>query len=355
MHITLRAISLTVLHFCLFAGVGGWESACLQAQSGIRYSEGSLGSMMCVWPATRLLEAPDANAPLITPVLFGERLTLQGQRAYVIKENRTYVQVRNSESEMGWIFDSLLVDEGEVGVITESAAVFLRPKTPATITLDRFEPGDLVIVSATYEGWTKVIGAKKQPSGWVEPDAQVSTEAEDVQLATLWQRSKAESSGARRSQIQGELLEVARMQGSPLMGMMAAQIDLPPSTSPTPQANSRNISGTSSYQRPYQDPELGGQVFPAVPPPVQQEGKAKVVPIPSDPTRSNIYYAYHATLPYGTILRLQIPDNLGFVEVRIVDVLPAQTRGELGLPPDLMQAILGSTMPTTIAYEIIEP
>lgn len=53
------------------------------------------------------------------------------------------------------------------------------------------------------------------------------------------------------------------------------------------------------------------------------------------------YYAYHKTLPKGTVVKLQIPNNSGYIEVKILGKLRADRQEILGLSPDCVRIIGG--------------
>lgn len=360
---TIRFAVSTVARLLLIFICSNLVSISLWAQDGVRYTEGPEGTMMCAWGATGLHATPSMESPVIVPVLFGEKLQLLGQRAYVINENRTYLQVRSVESEIGWIFDSLLVKEGEIGVIVSESPVFMRPQTPSTVTLDRFQPGELVIVATTHEGWAKVTGERKKNSGWVEKKDKVSTDPQDVQLATLWQRSALEPDPTRKKQLQAELVERAMQTNSPLAPMMqqAGQNERG-SLSSSYARSSIPSSAAPLANRPYADPNLenmSNMSTPANQPPVPSRPNLDgmytdmAVAVQPDPARQGIYYAFHRSLDYGTKIRLELPDQTGYIEVMIIGQLSPTAQGSLGLPEPLMKALFGSSIPRNVSYRVI--
>lgn len=53
------------------------------------------------------------------------------------------------------------------------------------------------------------------------------------------------------------------------------------------------------------------------------------------------YYVYHKSLPKGTVVRVYIPNNPGYIEARVMDRLRADRVEILGLSPDIVRIIGG--------------
>lgn len=62
------------------------------------------------------------------------------------------------------------------------------------------------------------------------------------------------------------------------------------------------------------------------------------------------YYGYHKNLPVGTIINLHIPNNAGFVQVKIVNRLRADRKELIGLSPACIRLIGKENTTATISY-----
>lgn len=58
-------------------------------------------------------------------------------------------------------------------------------------------------------------------------------------------------------------------------------------------------------------------------------------------TISEKYYVYHKSLPKGTVVRVYIPNNPGYIEAKVMDKLRADRAEILGLSPDIVRIIGG--------------
>lgn len=69
----------------------------------------------------------------------------------------------------------------------------------------------------------------------------------------------------------------------------------------------------------------------------------------SKKARKNRFYAFHNTLPIGSRIKMQIPQNAGYVEVEIIDKLPSYERVMIGLSPACVAVLEGAgTQPHSV-------
>ena len=74
---------------------------------------------------------------------------------------------------------------------------------------------------------------------------------------------------------------------------------------------------------------------------IEESGQVTII---SSLTREpDIFYAYHKTLPAGSVVYVDIPGNPGFVELRVTGNLPSNSPYVLGLPVACYDALLGPT------------
>ena len=83
--------------------------------------------------------------------------------------------------------------------------------------------------------------------------------------------------------------------------------------------------------------------------------KGKYIATGADPDEhSTRFYGYHKTLPIGSKVRLDIPDNAGFIEVKIIGRLKKNVDAMIGLSPacvDIIKDSEPSNGKIRIAYE----
>ncbi len=70
----------------------------------------------------------------------------------------------------------------------------------------------------------------------------------------------------------------------------------------------------------------------------------------SAPHESAKYYAYHKSLPIGSFVKLMIPNNSGYIDVKITNRIRADRAEILGLSPDCVRIIGKNAKQVTIRY-----
>lgn len=123
---------------------------------------------------------------------------------------------------------------------------------------------------------------------------------------------------------------------------------------PTPSIKTKTNARLSE---PVQRGKDTRDVTPAIEAPVTETPKNEVIVSPTivmgtneesgtyiivkDEKIADKYYAYHKTLPKGSVVKLQIPNNAGYIEVKILGKLRADRQEILGLSPDCVRIIGG--------------
>lgn len=123
---------------------------------------------------------------------------------------------------------------------------------------------------------------------------------------------------------------------------------------PTPAVKTK---ATARLSDPVQRGKDTREEAPAVETPVTETPKNEVIVEPAtvmgtteesgtyiivkDEKITDKYYAYHKTLAKGSVVKLQIPNNAGYIEVKILGKLRADRQEILGLSPDCARIIGG--------------
>lgn len=364
----------TVVKNYLFLALASWFFyAPTQAQSLATPQE-----LYCLWESVPLQVAAGKSAARITAIQFGERVRFRGKKQYVANESRTYLQVETVEGKIGWVNEYLLVPGTGLGVVLTASQVYQRPRTITTITTTQFEPGDLVVVEAINGDWISLSSAKKTKRGWIEGVQKVSTFESDLMLASLLGQIDMEKDKDRQQRQWQELYQMAQNNESPLAGVIGQRLKqngIAASTpiSPAPTASPlddrpRYASGTQTSRfvsvpsnskeeaivpaafstERFQDPQTGRWQTE-----VKEKGSLHF--LPQSRNIQHIFVAAHKTLPIGTLIRIAIPDNTGFVELEITERLSAKNPNIIGLNPACVQAIYGDYVPASVTINYLKP
>jgi hypothetical protein len=311
--------------------------------------------LYCVWNSVALRAAAGKGQKSIGKVEFGEIVESMGISKDVFEDDhtRTYVKVRTADNKIGWVHDYLFVPGQGMGVVIEKGNIYKKPNTPTTVTMKQFEPGELVVVETTVGNWVGLTGLKKAKTGWIEGRTKVSTSTSDLMFASLIKDIQKEKDVRKRDEQMQVLHDLARNQQSPLTNWIAMEMsnaagsmatrspETPVSPSPSPQMKQ------SQSTRQEWDPFLGR--MRAV---VQETGGVTLLPAPNRPPF--VFFAHHKTQPIGSIIRVDIPNNDGFIELKVTQKLAPDDPNMIGLSADCLQAIFGDYIPERIRINYYE-
>ncbi|MEZ4828296.1 MAG: SH3 domain-containing protein [Bacteroidia bacterium] len=321
------------------------------------YNNPHTGYMVCVWDEAPVFAGPDKRSDILSVMQFGEEAERLGDEAFVSFENNTYYKVRSADGRVGWVNEFLFVPEGGTAVLLQEGRIFKRPNTVSTITVDRFYPGEIVILEDVAGQWVRLVSRNRARTGWIEGLEKVSVEPDDIELATLMHRIDEEPSSAMRKTLLEELAEVAQNNQTPMYDLILARYqgelsnrtlaDLSaPVSSPTSD-RARSVTSSESNERGVyrgEEPEI---VYDPVTGKksrkVTETGKIYEVLGPKNP--SSIFFAYHKTLPIGSKIMIRIPDNQGYIELEIINRLRKDNPALLGLSNACIEALYGSAKP----------
>lgn len=332
-------------------------------------SPGAPQDLYCLWESVSLRAESGKESKQIGVIRFGEVVQYRGASQYVTAESRTYLQVATVDGLTGWVHEYLFVPGLGLGVVTEPGIIYKRPKTVTTVTTDRFEPGDLVVVEAMNGTWIGLSGPQKTKRGWIEGTHKVSMQESDLMLAALLSQIEKEKNPAKQDAQRKELLKIAQGNGSPLAGVIAQRmglqgsqptastrslqasiepsLTLPTSTTPPPVPPGQTLVPVTTQTRRFQDEASGRWQTEII-----ESGGLHLLPASGmDPS---IFYAYHKTLPKGSKIRIAIPNNEGFVELVVTDRLASNNPNIIGLSPDCVQAIFGDYVPAEITINYLK-
>ncbi|MEZ4776981.1 MAG: hypothetical protein R3D00_27650 [Bacteroidia bacterium] len=348
------------------------------SQDGIFYENTYAGeTSICAWKSTLLLESPGRGSRQVGTVLFTEELQHLGKEAFVRGENHNYIWVKTKDGNTGWVEESFVVRNGGVVVIMESAVIYDKPATLSSRTNSFFGAGEIAILSDFREGWIRLTSQYKERNGWIEGYNRISVEDADIETASLLanameNRNASDRRSALRkiSETRGRISPgMAAILDAAINGTYATTLTSPgqvPATQPaatqpaaTPQARPLNTpdpwqggedvfvdDGTTGGPNVTRDNSQTGLVIKEVID--MQTGRSyqrvyetgSIQPVVNKKAK-NIYYAYHKTLPIGSMVLLQVPGTDYTIQLEIIARLRENNPNVIGLGPEVIEKVFG--------------
>lgn len=141
---------------------------------------------ICIWDKAGLRKSPGKKGDYLTPVVFGERVTLLGEQQEIASEDRTYIKIRLSDDQEGWVNQYLFAENASLAVVMGPTKIFRRPDV-MTLKEETLERGEIVAATEVIGNWLKVIGEERKKSGWVQAIDNLSTYEDDILVAQRYQ------------------------------------------------------------------------------------------------------------------------------------------------------------------------
>ena len=166
-----------------------------------------------LWGTGGIREEAGKGAKWVTRVSFGERVTYLGDEKEIESEDRTYVNIRLSDGQEGWMNKYLLAPNAYVAAFTKKSSVFNRPDF-TTSTDKKFEVAEVVAVTKEQGEWTNVIGEQKKKKGWVQNKGNFTTDEVDIAVALMLSKANAESNPVKKKEIIMDILDNSAFESS---------------------------------------------------------------------------------------------------------------------------------------------
>ncbi len=172
----------------------------------------TLSTAICLWEKVGLREQPGRNKNIkyITTILLGEKVYMLGESQKVDSENRTYIKVRLSDGQEGWVYKYLFGIDAKIGAVGKATSIYRRPD-PMMLKTDKFEAGEFVAVVDEMEEWVMVQGWQKKKVGWIKKEGNLTEDLEDVKVVVLYQRAVHEQEIERKVDMLKTILENTRI------------------------------------------------------------------------------------------------------------------------------------------------
>ena len=376
----------------LLLGLGFMTTLPAQSEASDYYFPDSL---TCVWPTSNLLDSPSKIAKRLSTIYYGEKVEYLGKRDFVESENRNYVRVKLFDGKEGWVNEYLFTRNGELAVMMDQSRIYLRPRTVSTITGEFFEPGELVVKGNAVNGWVEVTSKEKRKYGWIKESEHISQDEEDLKMASLLDNALSEKDEEKRNlkianfekeaqassssfykiisggemptsaemassaettkdtdsqtdEDAGELFSLAQRSRGLASAGWDSSLDALKTDQPAETRSAETNPVQASIQREeLLDPQTNEKFIH-----VTETGGIYEVAIPAG--LKTIYVAYHKTLPKGTRIQLQFPDNTGYVELEVIGKLREERPQIIGLPRECVQVVYGKPVAQSATIHYIE-
>lgn len=316
-----------------------------------------------VWDATTVFDQPDQASRALETLAFGEQIESSGEEAYNKVEQTNYLKVQTRSGKVGWVNNFDVIKDGVIGIMVDDGLIFRRPGTPSTVSLDYFEAGEMVVVADVSAQWVNLITKNRVKSGWIQGVDKVSIETSDVQIGALLHQVLAEPDQNTRTSLMKELLALANESDSELYPLveqhwreLSGETTYFASTRRT-EETTRGDAGGFNRLNPEETPMGIPRSFarwekfrdPLTDEVVNRYVEVgQVYEVPERRYDSNIFYAWHKSLPIGSRLRIELPENPGFIEVEVVNHLRHDNPGIIGLSRTCIETLFGTDRPGEI-------
>lgn len=153
--------------------------------------------------AASLTNRPGKSSPEINQLGYGEAVYRVANVSPSFQQGEQYVQVQTVNGELGWLPQSVLVEDGRLAVVIQT----VRGNSAVGVEAVTFYPGEPVVLAKYENNQALVIGENAQKVAWISDLAALSISEEDMQIADMIKEAMSFTSiYARRS----KLLDIQR-------------------------------------------------------------------------------------------------------------------------------------------------
>ena len=180
---------------------------------------------ICLWNKVGLRDAPGRNAKYLETIQYGEQVELLGESQELSEEKRTYIKVRLSDDQEGWVNEYLFAINGVIGVANQLIEIYKRPDIMASSGKE-FDRGEIAVITRSdKEGWMEILGKEKKKAGWIQEGDNLSTEEIDVETVVRYQLAMAEASSEEKLKALEAISTTDKYGGSVFLDLVQTQIN----------------------------------------------------------------------------------------------------------------------------------
>jgi len=302
-----------------------------------------------------LRESPSPTSPVIRQIEFGEQVQRFSEEGQAIADEKVYVKVGTSRGLVGWVEEDFFIKSGFPVVILEDARIYERPQTPSSATLNILEPGQIVIQGRASQGWYYVSTVDKAIMGWISREGPSSSRKVDIDLAQRYNILKQSTDKGKEAQL-ALLAAEAHEKGSAIARFLPVE-DYPVETASESELN-KKVKARSIDENLEEEPSSSKEsrlVWDAISASYYTETveKGPAIAVSKAPQFPTPFYAYHKSLPIGTKIKMDLPDQRGFIELVVMDRLERNSPAILALSANCLNAVFGTDNPgdVVISYQ----
>ncbi len=185
-----------------------------QAPAPAPKTEGAI--LVNVGTQTPLTNRPGKSSAAIKQLGYGEAAYRVAGVAPSVQHGETYVQVQTVDGQLGWLPQSLLIEDGRVAVVIQTVgARGIQGNNGIT-----FFPGEPVVLARYENGQALAYGRDGKKAGWIADLRALSISEEDIELSDLIADAMSHTSiYARRAKL-ADIQRQPAYRSSPLAGVV---------------------------------------------------------------------------------------------------------------------------------------
>lgn len=331
-----------------------------------------LETAICLWPVAGMRAAPGKQAQYVEPIYFGQELRLLGDSAYVNADGKMYDKAVSESGNIGWVHRYLFDKNASSVVVMTHSPIYASPGSATSISTSSFEKGEIAAMGDFHDDWIYLVGKERDKKGWIKRVGNVepiSIDNSDLTVASLLDKANGKDNVRDRIAALEAIRRQPGFDQSPLKDVVLKEVENNvllasqsaaeertrdmgnQSPNGTPGTTTAQTQRTRSLDQPEQviNALSGGNYFEEK---VYDANtgqnytkvteKGGIFPVKGPENAKSIYYGYHKTLPKGTRVLLNIPDNPGFVEIEIINRLSDSRPQVIGLSVPCIEALFGN-------------
>ncbi len=156
---------------------------------------GKAVTAVCIHNGLPIREEPRKDSKWISSMSLGETAIYKGELVIDSADKvREYCNLELSDGASYWVQSYGILLEAKPAAVVKETPLYKRPEL-VTKTNKSFSPSEFLAIINEKDEWVEVIGAEKRKNGWINKEV-LSTQAEDIAIATLAQRELLNKDGS---------------------------------------------------------------------------------------------------------------------------------------------------------------
>lgn len=155
---------------------------------------------ICVYDKMSVLTKPSRKeGKWITSLALGEKVTFLGDEQKDETGKYSFVKVRTSGNQEGYVDARVIIPNAEVACITDHTQIYSRPDL-TTVSQNSFEPFDIIAIVNTQGEWTEIVGKRRKGTwidkGWIKSKS-ISKDEKDIATAVYCVRALSQNTAEK--------------------------------------------------------------------------------------------------------------------------------------------------------------